>query len=681
LVVALGAAVAVLVLIGAVILLAGPFGTEETAPVVTEPPAVVTTIPVVRRPEELVPTGVYLLTDRPDYEHVVVDSSGLIWAGGDGHLARLDPVTGETRVWTHSDDDAFAQGVRGLAPALRGGVWMMQEESVRWFDGERFRDVVEAPPMMPGEDLDSVVEAPDGSLWASTFERGLFRWDGSSWSHIDDARPVIGAGALAVDADGTVWVGNVELPSVGEYWRPLGRGVSRYDGESWENFTSNDAAVLAGHVRTIDPRSDGTVWVGTARGAARFDGASWVSFDAAETGLRGWISAAVGPDGTVWAAAARESLGAVDVASYDGQTWFVYGTETGLPADTGWLIATPIATERDVFVGTGAGLFQLDGDRWTRVSLVSESADPATAPKDTNVPLAGVEGLQAFDDFLWVWGEDEIWRYSAGTWSPYATTPGDLRDLTYTSDTLWALTDAGLHYLEADAWQLVTRVQAWSIAAEPDTGIVWVSTGTDLYRWDGTEMTTVGPPGDESYVGQIAVTSDGTVWTGGLFGYMPWLGDLGRYNDDTGTWEVIRPLGGDDNSPASSLTPTSDGDLWVVLPGFFEDWEAREAAGQPTAAPVLAHHDGTTGEWTVYDEDLPDGYHSVMASGSDSVWIARGGGVAGFEGFGGLLRFDGQTWTTYLEDTPVDDTVDALAVAADGTIWYSINGVLRRLEP
>jgi hypothetical protein len=265
-----GAAIAVAAMVIA-LLIAVPLVLKEG---IVEPTT--DTTPSVRQPEELVPTGFHLLTVSLEFGNAVRDPSGVIWAGGGDQVARFDPVTGEARVWNQSDDAAFGRGVRGLAPARGGGAWMiLGDGSLRWFDGGLFREVVEAPPLVSDQDdVAAVVETADGHLLASTYEGGLFRWDGTSWSHIDDARPVTGAGALAITNGGTIWVGNVELVLVEETedwgteweWRPLGRGVSRFDGEVWETFTSGDAAALTDRVLTIEPLSEGTAWVGTETG-------------------------------------------------------------------------------------------------------------------------------------------------------------------------------------------------------------------------------------------------------------------------------------------------------------------------------------------------------------------------------------------------------------------------------
>jgi hypothetical protein len=326
-----------------------------------------------RHVEELVPTGAHLLMELQEYLHVVRDPAGIIWAGGDGHIARLDPASGDTRVWDSRHDEAFGQHLEGLAPAREGGVWMIQgDSSLRWFDGERFRDVVEAPPMVAGSGgVNAVVETTYGTLLVSNYKSGLFHGDGRTWSQIEDDRPSKGAINLAASSNGDIWVRNLEYLE-GSSDRDdyvIWRDISHYDGERWETFTSDDAAVLAGDVENIEPLSGGTAWVGTSNGVAHFNGETWRSFDRAEIGFGsgGAVSVSVAPDGTVWAATGSGFKGAVSAASYDGKAWTTYSPEDGLPEKSGFIGATPLATEDGVLVGTEAGLYRLIGDRWGKI--------------------------------------------------------------------------------------------------------------------------------------------------------------------------------------------------------------------------------------------------------------------------------------------------------------------------
>jgi signal transduction histidine kinase/CheY-like chemotaxis protein/ligand-binding sensor domain-containing protein len=145
--------------------------------------------------------------------------------------------------------------------------------------------------------------------------------------------------ALACDTNGIVWVGTP-------------RGVSRWDGKSFTNYTSAQG-LAKGTVQTIHVASDGSVWLGTDRGGVSRLGAPAsrrrVGEDeqerAAETpdlpafttyttldGLPGNNITAISEDksGDVWFAANRGAGPAAMVARFDGESFLVYSTADGL---------------------------------------------------------------------------------------------------------------------------------------------------------------------------------------------------------------------------------------------------------------------------------------------------------------------------------------------------------------
>ena len=315
-----------------------------------------------RHPAALVPTGVE--THAPEsstFNAAVADVSGTVWALaarpfevsgtpiGDA-LIRIDP-SGAVRTWTVADGAVFPSTV-SIVSARGGGVWLVPSresaDALRWFDGERFRDVVPAPPGGP----DHFAEAPDGSLWSGTTSE-LFHWDGTSWSAGPEGRPVAGVAGLAVDRSGAVWVGNCDYDAAGACSEG---GISRFDGTRWETFTNVAASWWIG------AGPDGSVWAAGGGELARYDGHAWrpVQLPAVHTG---WFALAA--DGTVWATQCAYTPLENLITRYDGGAWVTY-TSAGLPPRL--TTCRPIvATAGGVYVGTdGDGLYRLVGDRWER---------------------------------------------------------------------------------------------------------------------------------------------------------------------------------------------------------------------------------------------------------------------------------------------------------------------------
>jgi len=95
-----------------------------------------------------------------DVPSAVADSTGAVWSRMGGTLGRSTPrvpsVPGRspTMLPSRTSVSSFPHMGAGLA----GAAARVRRQALRWFDGERFRDVVPAPPGGPG----AVAEAPTG---------------------------------------------------------------------------------------------------------------------------------------------------------------------------------------------------------------------------------------------------------------------------------------------------------------------------------------------------------------------------------------------------------------------------------------------------------------------------------------------------------------------------------------
>jgi len=327
--------------------------------------------PLPRHPAELVPTGVDKL--RPVVEGgpfggAVADPSGAVWVRTSDALGRLDPVSGAVRTWTFADDAAFGS-IGSIVSARGGGVWLVPpangvDQALRWFDGERYRDIVPAPPSGP---VGALAEAPDGSLWSGG-ATGLFHWDGTSWSDAPEGRPAAGVSALAVDRSGAVWVGNCGFD---EWGGCAEHGISRFDGTRWETF----ADVPSGG--GIGEAPDGSIWVAGGGDSSRYDGHAWNRPGGdwpMRPGVPTW-----GADGTLWVTECAYTPGEVLIAHHDGSAWVEYTGADGLPGSTN--CGQLVFTAHGVYVGTGDGLYRLVGERWERAWPAASATQPTRDPR------------------------------------------------------------------------------------------------------------------------------------------------------------------------------------------------------------------------------------------------------------------------------------------------------------
>jgi hypothetical protein len=627
----------------------------------------------------LVPTGIDVLTpETGGYARVVADGDGILWAREPGgRLVRFDPASGSAEAWTIGDDAGFGtQTGFDILPAREGGVWLVGQRTLRLFDGEVFRQVIDAPA-----DIGIAAEAPDGSLWATTdpccsgTDGAVMHWDGSSWSSLDlgglNANATVGA--IAVDAAGRPWVGwvrDVEPPP--PPGSPVYAGwVSRYDGSSWTTFDATDARALGGGVFTIAQLPDGDVWVASAAGLARFDGSSWTD-GGGPWGTWG-ASVAAGPDGVIWVAAGDGGDGAVTVARFDGESWVSYGPSDGLPGpnDSAYTIASALPTQDGVFVGTGAGIYRLADGGWERAWPRGPS------------PLLDLRNVLAISrDELWAAGDSGLWHFERGAWTSEPIDPrnpeGVVHALTLAPDgTLWAASSDGVGYRRGGRWTITDAGEASAITVGRN-GTVWLGAGggeecrVSTLRFDGTawvRRAVVGCPPESFGLSSLAIDASGTLWAGTAPGCalgMSGCTQGGLAHLDGQNWEAIRQLGGSEVANARILGTTPTGDVWVVS-------ESVSGTGEPD--PIrAARFDGT--DWTLVELPDRDRFMSHIAVAPDgalwaSVWgvPASTGGHRGADR--GPARYDGTAWTFPYDGAGLP-WMQLAAVAPDGTVFGRI---------
>jgi hypothetical protein len=218
---------------------------------------------------------------------------------------------------------------------------------------------------------------------------------------------------------------------------------------------------------------------------------------------------------------------------------------------------------------------------------------------------------------------------------------------------LWALSPCGISRFDGEAWEAIEVEPAFyegadsltlEMAASPD-GSMWfiaahggVPSRTVQYA-DGEWKFF---PGERSFQ-SITVASDGTPWVAKQDQAVRLEGDswMVMAESDEGTADV------------ASVAAGPDGSIWI----------SREAR--------LDRYDGTT--WVSFDNGVSGPGEPGHLPAGPSPWIKVGPGgdvwLADL-GTGGLLRFDGEVFTSYwFADQP-----GPVAFAPNGTVWTVSDG-------
>jgi ligand-binding sensor domain-containing protein len=201
----------------------------------------------------------------------------------DAHFAHFDGTnwiiekgTAFQRLVTLPDDSIV--GVYNAPPV--GGIYFNSQLGV--FDGQNWSDL----GVYPGEWVDAITIAPDGVIWFATRD-SVYRYENNIWEELippwagRDFTPV---SSMAVSTENVAWFGfsryaAFDLDPCGSRSDSVEeRGVYRYDGKTWTHFTTEDGLV-DNKICAISLDLSGNVWFGSFdKGVSRFDGENWTSY-------------------------------------------------------------------------------------------------------------------------------------------------------------------------------------------------------------------------------------------------------------------------------------------------------------------------------------------------------------------------------------------------------------------
>ncbi len=213
------------------------------------------------------------------------DREGRLWfASRGGGIGYYD----EQFAYTYTTDDGLPGNVvMSVLEDRAGQIWFGTGRGLAHFEnGVIVRDL----PEFAGS-LWSVREDPQDGLWFTIIGRGVVYYNGSeaiNYTVADGLADNITTQILP-DSQGRIWVRYL-YGSV---------GVSRYDGEKWQTFTTADGlGVGAGSM--VEDRA-GQIWFGTNTGLSRFDGEHFTEFTRDDGLPHDKVSGLVfDPDGDLW---------------------------------------------------------------------------------------------------------------------------------------------------------------------------------------------------------------------------------------------------------------------------------------------------------------------------------------------------------------------------------------------
>ncbi len=290
--------------------------------------------------------------------------------------------------------------------------------------------------LAPPHDVMALVEF-QGEIWAGGRDGVvvLDRADGSLQREVEADVPLeYVTGMVTSTQDGALWISHM-------------RGVSRYDGTTWQTLTEVDG-LTSGRALAVLETHDGALWIGTEQGVTRCEGAACQRFTSAD-GLvtQGCAYLFEDSEQRLWCGNGYAPEPGVSV--WDGQSWRPMAQQARLAHP---MLNAMLEDEQGaLWFGTGfsaeGGLSIHEGQTWR--TLTQEDG------------LAGAKVRYLFQDVagvFWVGSEyNGILRMGQDAWQIFTPEAGlagwevkaMLQD---SSGTLWLGTELGLTRISHEAW-------------------------------------------------------------------------------------------------------------------------------------------------------------------------------------------------------------------------------------
>ncbi|HTS12944.1 MAG TPA: two-component regulator propeller domain-containing protein [Candidatus Limnocylindrales bacterium] len=352
----------------------------------------------------------------------------------------------------------------------------------------------------------------------------------------------------------------VSIPAEAQSSRAVADGYTR---RVWQT----EDGLPESTVQAFGQTPDHYLWIGTSGGLVRFDGERFVVFNRENTPQihdDSVFSLMVAKDGSLWA-----GTDGGGVFRYKDGNFRSYSANEGLA--NGFVRVVYQDHRGRMWVGTDAGLFRLDGDRFTRIDGTDK------------VPSLAVHDIREdHEGRLWV-GGSKLLMFDGDNCREFLLSGGRsasrVKSIFETRDgTLWVGTVSGLDRLssgpslESRQFREVPEITSTVRVLRQDReGTLWIgSIGAGLMRYSDGNFVHVATPEDppSSTVLSVFEDSEQNIWVGLQTGLLR----LSR------TAMSTFPLPGAQNADFGTLYPDRDGSLWVATTHLYRIGPQRLAA-------------------------------------------------------------------------------------------------------
>ncbi len=495
--------------------------------------------------------------------------------------------------------------------------------------------------------VQDILKSDDGVIWLGT-GGGLIRVDGENMRYFfeSDGLPDDRITSL-FDDNGTIWVGTRN--GVGCV---VDNTVTAYKLEG---------GVSANIVNDILVDRSGVLWVATNGGVARYDGVSWDYFTSRDELMDDRVtSMALDSGNRVWFCTSEDDKGMT--VYEDGE--FVWYTRFDGSMPVHEINAVANDSEGRVWIGWDGGAAMYENDSWTTFGTV----DGLASENVTNI-WAGMNNT------VWVKFADTnrkgVSRFSDGQWQSYETDD----DVQWNRvDSLLELPDAslilsyrkkifrvnsqGVEEIVLKDLLIANKILDIDQAAD---GALWIGTDMGLVRYgEGSFVTWANLSAEgQNRVDELETAPDGTVWC--------LVNGKTLMHFENESFSGLSDPNGDDSAAFSSIKVDHNGILWAVKGYDRINYNQSSVAvfDFPRKETGLYSYDGVSWTYHQFPDERRFRYitlKEVVVDEDGVVWCSTDGGLA---------RYDGVSWSLHSTNGPINATVADIAVDNDNVKWFA----------
>jgi ligand-binding sensor domain-containing protein/serine phosphatase RsbU (regulator of sigma subunit) len=448
-------------------------------------------------------------------------------------------------------------------------------------------------------------------------------------------------------------------------WFGTEGGVSRYDGDSFINFTIQNGLAHNTVLSILQDREE-NLWFGTlGGGVSRYDGDSFINFTT-QNGLACDIVSSILQDreGNLWFGTGYATLEGKGVSRYNGDSFINFTTQNGLVHNTTYSILQD--REGNLWFSTyGGGVSRYDGDSFinftTQNGLAHNLVSSILQDREGNIWFGTVSG--------------GVSRYDGDSFINFTTQNGLAHNLVMSTlqdreGNLWFGTyGGGVSRYDGDSFinfntQNGLAHNSVMSALQDREGNLWFGTyGGGVSRYDGQTMTTFTTR--EGLIGNSVTCTLQDRGKNFWFGTAD--GGVSRYSITESEGRVFADF------------TEQDGLMGNVVRCIAQD--RKEQIWIATLGTCISRYDGKA--WTTFalEDGLPDcPTFYILEDCEGYLWFGtQGGGVSRY-GFSEIGELKFETFTT--EDGLAHDDVRCICQDREGNLWFgTFGGGVSRYSP